>query len=269
MALNFESVIAAAEAVKAAKQKKKEEEEEEEEEEDEEKEARAVGGQGGRRGHPASRTGPVKAPTKHSVAATAAASSSRSLPLSGFRGVQRRSIGSWQARVTVGGKQVSVGSFRFPEEAAAAHDTAVRNHRYACSLSEPPLRKCNRCLVPDIPSILFALPRRRPGRTSAFPNFSSDKLAKEAVKAAHSRVTDEEAIRANSARAKAVAGADQKKVPPPASGFYGVYQRSTCSWQAKVTHHGKQVHVGSFSTPEEAAAAQDTAVRNHRYALAF
>lgn len=40
------------------------------------------------------------------------------------------------------------------------------------------------------------------------------------------------------------------------SGFQGVsWCKSTGRWRAKVVHHGKQIHVGYFSTPVEAGEA--------------
>jgi hypothetical protein len=51
----------------------------------------------------------------------------RPLPSSGFRGVNRqRNV--WRARIAVNGRRLCLGTFKTPEEAAAAYDTAAREH---------------------------------------------------------------------------------------------------------------------------------------------
>jgi hypothetical protein len=45
----------------------------------------------------------------------------------GFRGVTAR-YNKWQARLRYGGKRHSVGTFDTQQEAAAAYDTAARQH---------------------------------------------------------------------------------------------------------------------------------------------
>lgn len=39
----------------------------------------------------------------------------------------------------------------------------------------------------------------------------------------------------------------------PRRGFRGVYQVSSRRWQARIKHHGKMIHLGSFTNPVEAA----------------
>jgi hypothetical protein len=55
-----------------------------------------------------------------------------------------------------------------------------------------------------------------------------------------------------------------------ASGFFGVTKIRVNKWTAKVNHAGQVVHVGTFDTKEEAAAAHDSIARHHlgqRYAF--
>jgi len=50
-----------------------------------------------------------------------------------------------------------------------------------------------------------------------------------------------------------------------ASGFKGVYRAENCTpkWHAKISVKGETLHLGSFDTKEEAAAAYDAAARRH------
>jgi hypothetical protein len=48
--------------------------------------------------------------------------------------------------------------------------------------------------------------------------------------------------------------------PRPASGFYGVYE-SGKRWQAHISSDGKQHHLGTFDTKQEAALAYDSHAR--------
>lgn len=52
----------------------------------------------------------------------------RSDSLSGFKGVRRLSSGTWIARIEVGGRRVSLGSFDTAESAALAYDAAAVEH---------------------------------------------------------------------------------------------------------------------------------------------
>jgi hypothetical protein len=59
-------------------------------------------------------------------------------------------------------------------------------------------------------------------------------------------------------------GAEPKKHRQPSvpSGFYGV-RASGKRWQAQITYGGKQHHIGSFNTKQEAALAYDRVARTH------
>lgn len=49
-----------------------------------------------------------------------------------------------------------------------------------------------------------------------------------------------------------------------ASGFKGVHQApGSSSWTSKIQVNGKQIHIGSFATAEEAAAAYEVAAKKH------
>lgn len=46
------------------------------------------------------------------------------------------------------------------------------------------------------------------------------------------------------------------------SGFHGVYQHGK-KWQAAITVNGKQIHIGIYATPQEAAKARNSYITNH------
>jgi hypothetical protein len=142
----------------------------------------------------------------------------------------------WQAQVTYAGKKHSLGgAFRTKEEAAAAYDTA-RQHK-----SE---------------------------ESGVVYNFESAEAGEEAAAMAF-RGLETTAQRPRPRPATAVIATRllettaQRPRPRSKSGFYGV-QASGSKWKAIITYAGKQHHLGTFRTKEEAAAAYDTAARQHR-----
>jgi hypothetical protein len=52
------------------------------------------------------------------------------------------------------------------------------------------------------------------------------------------------------------------KRPRAKSGFFGVTAKGHL-WQARIKYDGRDHHLGSFGTKEQAAAARDTAARQH------
>jgi hypothetical protein len=61
----------------------------------------------------------------------------RTTHLEAYRARSRRRIGSWNARLTVDGKQLSLGYFRSAEDAAVAYDAARVKYGLECGLKKP------------------------------------------------------------------------------------------------------------------------------------
>jgi hypothetical protein len=61
----------------------------------------------------------------------------RTTHLEAYRARSRRRIGSWNARLTVDGKQLSLGYFRSAEDAAVAYDAARVKFGLECGLKKP------------------------------------------------------------------------------------------------------------------------------------
>lgn len=136
-------------------------------------------------------------------------------PKSGFYGAYAKGK-KWQAKLKHDGKTHYLGSFNTKQQAAAAHDKAVRKHNNG------------------------------PG---AVCNFGSEEEG-----AAAASLASSEWERENPA-------AQVKSLPK--SGFYGVCANGK-KWTARLRYDGKNHHLGSFNTKQEAAVAHDKAARHHK-----
>jgi hypothetical protein len=141
----------------------------------------------------------------------------RPRPKSGYSGVYARGS-KWHAHIGYAGKIHYLGKFRTKEEAAAAYDTAARQHKS--------------------------------GESGVVFNFESAEAGEEAA--------------ALSTRGLETSAERTRPRPRSTSGCYGVWPRSGNKWKALITYAGKTHWLGKFRTKEEAAAAYDTAARQHK-----
>ena len=145
-----------------------------------------------------------------------------------YRGVTMyKRTGRWEAHIWADGKQIHLGSFSGPEEAARAYDRAC---------------------------IAF-----RGGKATT--NFKAEDYEEDELLARFHQgfISKDELVKLSRAKQ---GGKPNPTLPEPPTGpnYRGVtcYKR-TGKWEAHIWDDGKQIHLGSFVTPEEAAAVYDRA----------
>lgn len=191
----------------------------------------------------------------------------------GYRGVQ--AVGDrWQAEIKHQKRRLTLGFFDTPQEAALAYDKAALeiygekaqlNH----SIEQiqgwvPPdrlLRKTNTSGFRGV---------RKVGRNHWYAQIHVSKeqsiyLGTFNTPEDAARVYDRAALdhwgnnaKLNFPLEKTLAWEDlPRPLPSSASGYHGVAALKNGKWQASLRHRGRLIHIGTFTSPEEAARAYD------------
>jgi hypothetical protein len=211
----------------------------------------------------------------------------RPRPASGFYGVIAARL-RWKATITYDKEQHYLGHFDTKQEAALTYDRAARQYGKGKLLNYKSIAAAEEAAVQaqaEHKLILPQQPKPRRGITGFYgvyatgkrwasyirhdskrPNLGTFDTKQEAALAydraarqfGKDRPHNYESIAA-AEEAAAQAQAEHKLELPP-SGFYGVAAKGK-RWQARIGYDGKQHHLGTFDTKQEAALAYDRQAR--------